>query len=110
MWTASQSAAYDAWRTSPPKEWGAQEEREDAIDDEVNLLTEDSGDCYPYSIANFTEYLADYATDEQRQALISLVLDNADKVPAIVKGCESYWYKEAREIAKAMIDNGDDYS
>jgi hypothetical protein len=110
MWTASQSAAYDAWRTSPPKEWGAQEEREDAIDDEVNLLTEDSGDCYPYSIANFTEYLADYATDEQRQALISLVLDNAEKVPDLVKGCEAYWYKEARARAEEIIDSRDDYS
>jgi hypothetical protein len=110
MWTASQSAAYDAWRTSPLKEWDYQDEREEAIDDEFNLLTEEGGDCYPYSIANFTEYLADYATDEQRQTLIGLVLDNAEKVPDLVKGCEAYWYKKAREIAKAMIDNGDDYS
>jgi hypothetical protein len=105
MWTASQSAAYDAWRTSPQKEWDAQEEREDAIDTEVQVLTEEGGDCYHFSIANFTEYLADYATDEQRQALIGLVLENADKVPDLVKGCEAYWYKEARARAVEIVDN-----
>jgi hypothetical protein len=110
MWTASQSAAYDAWRTSYPKEWDTQQDREDAIDDEVNLLTEDGGDCYPFSVENFTEYLADYATDEQRQALIRLVIDNADKVPTLVKGCEAYWYKEARARAEEIIDSRDDYS
>jgi hypothetical protein len=105
MWTASQSAAYDAWRTSYPKEWDAQEEREDAIDTEVQVLTEEGGDCYPFSVENFTEYLADYATNEQRQTLIRLVIDNAEKVPDLVKGCESYWRKEALAIAEEIIDN-----
>jgi hypothetical protein len=107
MWTSAQREAYDTWRTSPPKEWEAQEAREDAIDTETQILTEKGGDCYHFSINNFIEYLADYATDEQRQELINLVLENAEKVPNLVKGCEAYWYKEAREIAKAMIDNGE---
>lgn len=107
MFTASQAAAYDAWRTSPPREWEWEDDRQDAIDTEFDLLTDEGAAFYPYSVDNFIEYLTDYATDAERQSLIDLVLRNKNEVRDLATNCAMHWYKEARIKATAIVDDED---
>lgn len=108
MFTASQAAAYDSWRTSPPPEWEWEDERNDAIDTEFDVLTDNGAEFYPYSLANFMEYLENYATDAERQSLIDLVLRNKNEVRDLATNCAMHWYKEARIKATAIVDGEDD--
>lgn len=107
MFTASQAAAYDSWRTSPPPEWEWEDARNDAIDTKFDLLTDEGADFYPYSIDNFIEYLTDYATDAERQSLIDLVLCNKNEVRDLATNCATHWCKEARIKATAIVDDED---
>lgn len=108
MWTASQAAAYDAWRTSPPPECEWAEDRDDAIDTEFDILTDEGAEFYPYSVANFMEYLADYAPEVEFQSLIDLLLRNKQQARDLATNCAMHWYKEARAKATEIVDSADD--
>lgn len=104
MFTASQAASYDAWRTAYPSHWDAEEERADAINERVNELILD--DCDAYDFDNLIEFLgSDYHTDEIQAELLNLIKANKDKLPKFIESLEAYWEATACRLAEHEIDH-----
>ena len=106
MFTASQAASYDAWRTSYPPEWDEQEARGEAIEDKAQELLED--ECDPMTFENFVEFLAhDYQTDVIMKEFMSVVEANKQVMPKLIEALNAYWEAAAYRIAEHEFESGD---
>lgn len=105
MFTASQAASYDAWRTSYPPEWDDDDDRYAHIETEVDVRTDEDGDCYPFSFDNFVEYLTEITDEAEKQSFMNLVNNHALEINQLRTSAMLYWCKVARRQVEHELDH-----
>ena len=105
MFTASQAANYDAWRTSYPSHWDAEEERNDYIDTEVDVRTSEGEDFYPFSFDNFVEFLTEMTDETEKQSFMNLINNHALEINQLRTSAMLYWCKQARALVEHELDH-----
>lgn len=105
MFTASQAASYDAWRTSYPSSWDDEEERNDYIETEVDVRTDEGGDYYPFSFENFVEYLNEIDNEAEKQSFLRLINNHALEINQLRTNAMLYWCKVARSQVEHELDH-----
>lgn len=105
MLTASQAAGYDAMVTAYPSHWDADEERNDYIDTEVDVRTDEGGDYYPFSFDNFVEYLNEIIDEAEKQSFLKLINNHALEINTLRTNAMLYWRKTARTQVERELEH-----
>ncbi len=105
MFTESQAASYDAWRTAYPSSWDYAEERNDYIESKVDWRTSEGGDFYPFSFENFVEYLNEIDNEAEKQSFLRLINNHALEINTLRTNAMLYWYKQARSQVEHELNH-----
>lgn len=105
MFTASQAASYDAMVSAYPSHWDAEEERNDYIDTEVDVRTDEGGDYYPFSFDNFVEYLSEITDEKEKQSFLKLINNHALEINTLRTNAMRYWCKAARTQVEHELEH-----
>lgn len=105
MLTASQAAGYDAMVTAYPSHWDDESDHSDHVDTEVQVRTDEGGDCYPFTFDNFVEYLNEITDEAEKQSFLKLINNHALEINTLRTNAMLYWRKTARTQVEHELEH-----